>query len=320
MSILPPTGPHPAAAATIPARTAPPVIAGTPRRRTLLSLAGLAGLGALAWAAAPRRASRRLLALASPSPLHPAPPPPRPARWPDPELYLSAPALSLPPPSSPRRVYLDPGHGAPNNRGNTSCRCELEESFTSRTARAVADRLEATGAFEVRLSREGERAVDYRERVEAAQAWGAAAFVSLHSDVRGQPERHEGDCPVSLLAPGFSVLWSDEGDPALAGSRLSLARAVARRMEEAGFLAYGGGEYTGLYAPDAAQRGVFVDRHEPDKRIFVLRRPTMPAILVETHHALDPREVARWEEPATLDAFATALAAALLDTLEPGDP
>ena len=91
-------------------------------------------------------------------------------------------------------------------------------------------------------------------------------------------------------------------------------------MEEAGFLAYDGGEYTGLYAPDAVQRGVFVDRHEPDKRIFVLRRPTMPAILVETHHALDPREVTRWEEPATLDAFATALAAALLDALEPGGP
>lgn len=295
------------------------MIAGTPRRRTLLALAGLAGLGALAWAAAPRQASRRLLALAMPSQLHPAPPP-RTPRWPDPEITPTAPPLSLPPPGNAHRVYLDAGHGAPNNRGNTSCRCELEESFTSRTARAVADRLEATGAFEVQLSREGERPVDYRERVEAAQAWGAAAFVSLHSDVRGQPERHDNDCPVSLLAPGFSVLWSDEGDPALAGSRLSLARAAARRMEEAGFLAYDGGEYTGLYAPDAVQRGVFVDRHEPDKRIFVLRRPTMPAILVETHHALDPREVTRWEEPATLDAFATALAAALLDALEPGGP
>ncbi|AKT36350.1 N-acetylmuramoyl-L-alanine amidase family protein [Chondromyces crocatus] len=228
--------------------------------------------------------------------------------------------MRLPAPGIARRVVLDAGHGASNNHGNTSCRCEAEESFTLTAARAVADRLESTGAFALRISRESDRAVEYRERVEEAETWGAEAFVSLHSDVRGQPERHVGGCPVSNLSPGFSVLWSDEGEPALSARRLALARAVAARMEEAGFLPYGGAEYTGLYEPDPVQRGVFVDRHEPTKRIFVLRQPTMPSVLVETHHALDPREVARWDEPSTLDAFAAALGAALLDTLEPEAP
>ena len=38
----------------------------------------------------------------------------------------------------------------------------------------------------------------------------------------------------------------------------------------------------------------------------------MPSILVETHNALDDREALRWEEPATRDALAHALAAALI--------
>jgi N-acetylmuramoyl-L-alanine amidase len=86
-------------------------------------------------------------------------------------------------------------------------------------------------------------------------------------------------------------------------------------MEEAGFMPYRGAAYSGLYEPDAAQPGVFVDRHPPDQRIFVLRRPSMPSVLIETHHALDAREAARWTEPATLDAFAAAATAALADTL-----
>lgn len=300
------------------------------RRTYLLSLACAAGLtaaGLLAW---PRLALRLGVRPAPARVVERAP------RWPEDGARLSAEGLALPAEAGVRRVYLDAGHGAPKNRGNTSCFCVAEEEFTQRAARALADRLEATGAFEVRISREGDRLVDYRERVSDAEAWGADVFVSLHSDVRGKPERwtprpdvvqaaavagegegEGGKCPVSLAAPGFSVLWSDEGAPDLAARRLSVARAVARRMEEAGFLAYSGAEYTGLYEGDAAQRGVFVDRHAPDQRIFVLRRPSLPSVLVETHHALDPREASRWELPETLDAFAAALGAALAEALEP---
>jgi len=120
---------------------------------------------------------------------------------------------------------------------------------------------------------------------------------------------------VNLGTPGFSVLWSDEGEAELVSKRQSLARATARHMREAGFFAYGGVEYGDLYAVDAEVSGVFVDRHVPDKRIFVLRRPTMPSILIETHHALDPREARRWDDPTTLEVFASAVASALVDVL-----
>ena len=66
---------------------------------------------------------------------------------------------------------------------------------------------------------------------------------------------------------------------------------------------------------DAAELGVFVDRHAQNQRIFILRRTLMPTILIETHNALDPREADRWTEPRTYDAFAGAVAAALVDAL-----
>lgn len=306
----------------------------------MLGVAGaaIAGVAAASWSferrLRPHGAARRHGLRAAP---------PAPGGWPEPGAPLSPPEAVLPVDFGVRRVYVDAGHGAPGNTGNTSCFCVEEQEFTLVTARALADRLEATASFEVRLSREGERLVAYRDRVEEAAQWGAEAFLSLHSDVRGQPERtipppaasaapgapgdpgDPGDperlCPLSLASPGFSVLWSDEGDASLVDRRRSLARATGRRMEETGLLPYGGAEYVGLYEPDTTQRGVFVDRHAPDKRIYVLRRTTMPAILIETHHALDPREAERWTEPRTLDAFAAAVAAALADTLAgPADP
>nr|WP_240806619.1 N-acetylmuramoyl-L-alanine amidase [Polyangium spumosum] len=266
-------------------------------------LLGLAGAGAAAAAAgvASRRGGRA-------------------ARLPDPFGPLVALTPRFPAGFGVRRVFVDPGHGAAGNPGNSSCFCREEQDFTLAAARALGEHLRATGAFDVRLARENAGPVAYQARVEDAEAWGAEVFLSLHSDVRGQtgekwnpaPGR---ECVVNLAAPGFSVLWSDEGEPKLAEARHALARAVARRMRDVGFWAYGGVEYGDLYAVDPEQAGVFVDRHAPAQRIFVLRRPKMPSVLVETHHALDPREAKLWDEPQTLAAFASAVAAALVDVL-----
>jgi N-acetylmuramoyl-L-alanine amidase len=86
-------------------------------------------------------------------------------------------------------------------------------------------------------------------------------------------------------------------------------------MQAAGFLPYDGNDYIGLYEDDPKSPGVFVDRHQPGRRIFFLRKPSMPSVIIETHHALDPREERRWREEKTLQAFGASLAAALSDFL-----
>ncbi len=242
-----------------------------------------------------------------------------PRRWPGPEAMLVQPAARFPQGAGVVRVMIDPGHGAAGNRGNTSSLCVDEQDAMLELAEGLAARLAATGHVEARLTRDPGAVVEYGQRLDAAEAWGADAFLSLHSDVRGRLARWEPapglDCPFAADAPGFAVLYSDEGDPSPVARRLGLGRAVARRMTEAGFLPYGGATYAGLYAPDGDARGVFVDRHAEGQRIFVLRRAAMPSILVETHNAVDPQEAARWAEPETLDAFAAAVAAALADAL-----
>lgn len=279
----------------------------------LLLLGGVAGVVVLGRALLRRGPPATLVARGVESPAESL------VRWPGPAAALSASPAVFPPGFGVRRIYVDAGHGAASNRGNTSSFCVDEQDFTLGAARALAERLEATRHFEVKVSRNGDRPVDYKDRASEAAAWRAEVFMSLHSDVRGQATRwspRPGEsCPLSLEAPGFSVLWSDEGEAGLVSRRHGLARATAARMREAGFLPYDGVDYTGLYEADPAEPGVFVDRHAPEQRIFVLRRPLMPSILIETHHALDPREATRWTEPHTLDAFAAAVAAALVDAL-----
>ena len=58
-----------------------------------------------------------------------------------------------------------------------------------------------------------------------------------------------------------------------------------------------------------------MSRHQPGQRIFVLRKPPMPSVIIETHHALDFEEVARWREERTLESFAAAVTQGMVDAL-----
>ena len=221
-----------------------------------------------------------------------------------------------------RKIVVDPGHGAPGNKGNVSAWCQDEQDFTLSLARHLAATLRATGHFEVRLTRQTSD-VPYPVRVREAEEWGADAFVSLHSDVRGASEpwspREGVVCYRTDQAPGFAVLYSDEADPQSVARRLRLATVVAAKLSAAGFPAYDGAEYARSYAPAPSGLGVFVDRHPSDKRIYVLRHASMPAVLIETHNALHGREAARFEEDATRQAFDAAVVAALLEVLAPAE-
>ena len=182
-------------------------------------------------------------------------------------------------------------------------------------AEQVADHLGAAEGVEVKLSRADGEQESYRSRMKRAQLWGADVFVSLHSDARGAYAQTAEGCRVNQDDPGFTVLYSDEGK--LADQRAQLAMAIGARLDEVGFLPNQGKNYVGLYE---GQDGVFVDRHEPRKRIMFLRRPAMPSVIVETHNALDPREAQRWREDAVVEVFSAALVAGLRDWRAEGGP
>ncbi len=226
----------------------------------------------------------------------------------------------LPAPAAPLdgvRVYLDPGHGVGSNSGNHSSLCIDEQDHNLRVVDHLARSMEAAGLGTPRRARRDNRGPAYSARIDDARGWGADLLLSLHSDARGrgEPWSPSPDCAAHWndANPGFSVLWSDEGGDDLVAARLTLAQAVAARLVEAGFTAYDGYEYQGIYEGDSEQPGVFVDRHLARRRIRMLRRPPMPSVIIETHNALDRGEEARWQEEATLEAFDAAVIAALSD-------
>lgn len=256
------------------------------------------------------------------SPTPPSPPAEPAAKvevWPHGEAPLKSPDFTFPPNFGVHRLFVDPGHGAQGNVGNISVKCEKEMDFTMRVGARLAKDLERTGYFEALLSRGPEELVGYGDRVRAAAADKAEVFISLHSDNRGQGQvvgSADGrDCVRRDGAEGFAVLYSDEGEAELAQARHRLAVAMGHQLLEAGFAAYRGEDYENLYDEHPNQKGVFVDRHEPRKRILVLRRPTMPSVIIETHHSWHPQEVARWEEDRTLQVFSNAVVAALIEVL-----
>ena len=78
-------------------------------------------------------------------------------------------------------VAIDPGHGGidPGTIGVTGVR---EKTVTLALAKELRQALQATGRFEVVLTRESDVFVPLRERVSRARAAGAELFISLHAD------------------------------------------------------------------------------------------------------------------------------------------
>lgn len=218
-------------------------------------------------------------------------------------------------PARKLRVVIDAGHGAPGNVGNHGCHCQEEQAHTLLVADFVAAALEATGRFEVLRTRIGDATPKYGARIAQAMKWKADVIVSLHSDARGEAfavQQPDGAvCWQNPDAPGFAVLWNDEG-AALAG-REKLGRAVGARLREAGFPAYSGDDYGTLYRQDGVEPSGWIDKRPLKQRVYFLRASATPTVIIETHHALDVEEAARWTQVKTLETFAAAVGAAVLD-------
>jgi N-acetylmuramoyl-L-alanine amidase len=213
-----------------------------------------------------------------------------------------------------KRIFVDPGHGTAGNEGSTTALCDKEQDVVLTIARALGRTLESSGHFEVALARTSSRGPSYEERLRAAERFGADAILSIHLDARGTAALSTCANGATALRNdaemGFGVLLSDRGGSRIVSKRRELSRAIAKRLEEVGFPPYDGFDYEGLYLGDSVE-GVFVDR----RGLFMLRRPKIPSVIIETHHGLYLDETRLWREARTLEAFGDAVHAALLDVL-----
>ncbi len=184
------------------------------------------------------------------------------------------------------RIYIDQGHNPSSYNTGAEGNGFFEQDITYDIGVRLARLLESDGRFEVKLSRPTPETIlgtnnssSLVERVRQANAFGAALFISLHTNA------------ASSSTPG--------GTEALVYSRTAtVARAVAEDVLEQLHL------LTGL-----RNRGV---KYRPD--LYVLRRTVMPAVLVEMGFITNPYDAALMTNSP--DLFATGIYRGILQYYE----
>jgi N-acetylmuramoyl-L-alanine amidase len=225
-------------------------------------------------------------------------------------MFASLPALAAP------RVVLDAGHGG-SNPGALGADREgtREKQLTLLLAEAVAARLRADG-IDVRLTRDRDRTLTLRHRVEHAVAVDADLFVSIHANA--SPQRTQRGYETFILtARGVDVdaraLRGDTSAP-----RPGLPRDVAAVLDdvERGAVQWEAADLAGrVQAELRSRRGAGRDRGVRQDAHHVLLGATMPAVLVEVgfiDHPIEGRELAT---PAVRAEIADAIAEAIRDQL-----
>ena len=157
------------------------------------------------------------------------------------------------------KIYIDQGHNPQNPNAGAEGNGLREQDIVYPIGVELAARLNANPDFEARLSRPTpttqigtSNTTSLRLRVQDANAWGADYFISLHTNAA--------EAASANGSEGFAF-----SRPSAA---FSLGQSILRRMTEV----------TGL-----RNRGMQVRTN-----LYVLRKTTMPAVLIELGFITNP--------------------------------
>ncbi len=159
------------------------------------------------------------------------------------------------------RIFIDQGHNPQNPNAGAEGNGLREQDVTYAVGQELARLLEANGNYEVELSRNSpteilgsSNAGSLAARVQAANAFGADYFISIHTNASN----------ISS-ASGSEVFVYNSMSPAI-----PLAESILAGLE---------------YATGFPARGVY-----SRPTLYVLRRTNMPALLVEIGFITNPAE------------------------------
>jgi N-acetylmuramoyl-L-alanine amidase len=100
-------------------------------------------------------------------------------------------------------IVLDPGHGGIDN-GAKAASGELEKDVVLQFAQTLRARLEASGKYQIAMTRSDDTFIALSERVRFARAHGAALFVSIHADAIPRSEGQAEGATVYTLSENAS--------------------------------------------------------------------------------------------------------------------
>jgi N-acetylmuramoyl-L-alanine amidase len=222
--------------------------------------------------------SRRAVTRSGTLPLPPLPPPNR-IPFPDPNNPNPQPILqpgTRPIPRGKVVVLIDPGHGG-KDPGAIGIGGVREKDVILPIGRRIAAILQQNGVQAV-LTRDSDYFVTLPGRVQLAERANADVFVSIHANAIG-PGRPD--------VSGLEVYYYDSG--------LGLARIVHNNI---------------LQSLNVRDRGV------RRARFYVLRKSSMPSILVETGYLTGREDIAKLRTSAYQNQMAEAIARGILQYLK----
>ncbi|MEZ5936670.1 MAG: N-acetylmuramoyl-L-alanine amidase [Hyphomonadaceae bacterium] len=84
-------------------------------------------------------------------------------------------------------IVIDPGHGGKDPGTISPSSGRQEKDLTLKVSQELKSALEATGRYEVALTRSADVFIELEDRVTKARDLGADLFISLHADAGGRP-------------------------------------------------------------------------------------------------------------------------------------
>lgn len=215
-------------------------------------------------------------------------------------------------------IAIDPGHGG-RDPGAVGRKGTREKDVTLALAQKLKRIINATPGYRTVMTRESDRFVVLRKRVQKARKHQADLFVSLHADTFASPKVEGASVYVLSLngADSEAARWIaekknasnsihgislDDEDDLIASTLLELSQiATIQDSLELGseVLKHLGKE--GKLNKRQVQQGDFVE----------LRAPDMPSIYVNIGNLANPEEERRLRSPQVLQNFAIAIFSAI---------
>lgn len=228
-------------------------------------------------------------------------------------------ALAAEPAPAPGRkiIVIDPGHGG-IDPGAISPGKLREKDVVLAVGHELRKALLATGRYDVRMTREGDRFLPLKARVQFARDNKADLFISLHADmVRGQSVRGAtlytlsdtaSDAEAEALAQKENradiIAGLDFGNenPEITGILIDLAQRESKNHAVS---------FSKKLAAEIAPVTEMTGKPLRAAGFVVLKAPDVPSVLMELGFLSDPADAERLASPAWRKRLAAAMARAI---------
>lgn len=228
-----------------------------------------------------------------------------------------APIRPAPPPARRLIIAIDPGHGGPDP-GTVGINGVLEKEVTLDIAKRLRRLIEASGRYDVVLTREDDVFVSLRDRMETGRRAEAALFISIHADSLGDA-RFRGASVYTLSddasdAEAARLARKENRADVIAGTDLSshdqtvasILIDLAQRNTNNKSI-----EFADVLAGELADVTALVRNTRRFAGFVVLKSPDVPSVLLELGYLSNPTDAANLAQPEYRDKLARATVRAI---------